>query len=134
MLQAAPAQAQTAYYQYQSEAGNLCIVEDGSTSAVYLQACSSNHSDIWYAPSYDYEELENLHSGLCLAVSGRGENDIYADACQNGDTAEEWVLGGSEMENLYSKLYLWQSNTNVQQRSGNVFNVHDLWFQLEPLL
>jgi hypothetical protein len=130
MLQAAPAQAQTTYYSFQSEAGNLCIVEYASTSAVYLQACSSNHSDIWFAPSYDFEELANAHSGLCLAVSGRAENDINAQTCRNGDTAEEWVQDGyGGIENLYSKLYLWQSNGSVQQRPENVFNVHDLWYK-----
>jgi hypothetical protein len=57
-----------------------CIVEDGSTQAVYMDSCSSNHSDYWRWTAAGM--LLNEHSGLCITSTG-ADSGVIAFNCSN---------------------------------------------------
>lgn len=70
-------------YQLQNIYYNKCLTEDGDTGAIYLQTCATgsdiNHSQLWNYTALG--QLVNVHSGLCLIVTGY--------------EAGVWLTGGS---------------------------------------
>jgi hypothetical protein len=68
---AVPAHAAT-WYEIENIYSDTCLTQDGTTAAVYLQACGTgsniNHSQLWYLGIAN--QLVNVHSGDCILVTG----------------------------------------------------------------
>lgn len=84
---AAPAPSAVTWFQLKSgNLSNICLVEKGTTDAVYGAGCSANHSDYWKRTPAG--ELVNEHSGKCLSVTGTAPG-VYANVC-TGNHAQLW--------------------------------------------
>jgi hypothetical protein len=93
---------------------NICLVEKGTTDAIYGAGCSANHSDYWKQTTAG--ELVNEHSGRCLSVTGTAPG-VYANVC-TGNHAQLWtshripvIAGGkaysfTEYVNVHARLSL----------------------------
>jgi hypothetical protein len=105
-LLSAPAQAQNDY-QYVNTVTQLCLQEDGTTSAVYDGSCSSNSSDYWIQNSDG--NLVNAHSHYCLAVTGQDEG-VYVNSTCSANSAEVWEIeaNGIEIVNGHTGWCLFQ--------------------------
>jgi hypothetical protein len=126
-----PAKA-TTYSWFQSAAAlSWCAQENGTSSPVYLDPCSTNSSDLWFSPSADIDLIENAHSQLCLTAQPGGVVDLQK--CVPNDAVEEWITyyatnWGWTMYNYYYGTYLWQSNKSLVLRSSVDLNsTHDSW-------
>jgi hypothetical protein len=114
---------------------NTCVVEKGTTDAVYGAPCSSNHSDYWRWTSAG--ELLNEHSGQCLSVTGDAPG-VYANKCTNNH-AQLWkdvvvpvIAGGSlysfdEYVNVHANLSLGFVPTAKGTAVDQVSNGDTLW-------
>lgn len=128
-LLSAPAHAANDF-QYANSVTQLCLQEDGTTSAVYDGGCSSNSSDYWTMNSNG--NLVNAHSHYCLAVTGTDEG-VYANSTCSANHAEAWELedDGFEIVNEHTGWCLFQ-----EPGSANAVGQHDcndagneLWIQ-----
>ena len=131
----AAAKADAIYYTWENDASRLCLYENGTTSSVSLNGCSSNHSFFWtfsYATSpagADY--MVNYHSGLCLERDG--SDHLIAATC-NGNHAEWWYVGGGNGDFILIKNYhtgtclARVSGSTLGMRTCNTRDTSQLWF------
>lgn len=116
--------------------GRLCAAWDGSTSAVTLvpmSKCSPNNvDDLWYHSVDNYDDIVNQGSGTCLSVTGT-DAGVYLNTCVASQSAQEWLYNGptDEFRNGHTGYCMWQSNSNIQQRSTcDSTSTHDQWLQV----
>src|SRR5260221_11278005 len=78
------------FFQLESMANNnLCAQEQGTTSTLFLGACSpTNRADLWYNPTNDIFEIANLATGKCWSISGTAAG-VYLNTCSPGQTAQQ---------------------------------------------
>lgn len=133
-----PAKATPLYSWMQSVAApTWCAQENGTTSGVYLDPCSTNSSDEWFSPDTDGLLIENRHSQLCMTAEENGVVDLKT--CSPGDEYQEWSTpydtapGGWIYYNLGYGSYLWQSTKTIQWRTGyDINSSHDSWVLNTP--
>jgi hypothetical protein len=80
----APSARATSYYHlYGDQYGSLCLVQTGTTDAVYVSAAactSTNHSAYWAVPAENGQgQVINEHSGMCLTADDA--LTVYMDTC-----------------------------------------------------
>jgi hypothetical protein len=128
-LLSAPAHAANDF-QYVNSVTQMCLQEDGTTSAVYDGGCGWNSSDYWYQNSDG--NLVNAHSQRCLAVTGQDEG-VYATSSCGNNHAEEWEMedDGFEIVNEHTGWCLFQepgpANAVGQQNCSDPGN--EFWIQ-----
>jgi Ricin-type beta-trefoil lectin domain-like len=91
---ASPANATDYGYQLVNVYNGRCLTEDGTTGAIYMQACgnasATNPSQLWTIGIWG--QLINDHSQLCLIVTG-SDTDVWltgGSACTTNTSVAEW--------------------------------------------
>lgn len=119
----APSAGATSYFRmYGGYQSGLCLVQTGTTDAVYVtnSACSStNHSVYWAVPAEGGQgQVINEHSGMCLTANDAGA--VYMDTCgtnhvQLWNRIKYTVSGMSWdlFQNVHTGGYLWIRSTDA---------------------
>ncbi len=111
-----------------------CAQENGTSSGVFLDPCSTNNSDLWFttAPQTGYVEIHNVHSGFCLTGESGGTVDLRT--CSNSNQSQWWGVGvcnnnlGFIYFNQGQSGWLWQSVKTLQTRGTlDPNSSHDCW-------
>jgi hypothetical protein len=129
---AVPAGATDYGYQLYNVNAKQCLTEDGTTAALYLQACGSatdtNPSQLWSIGTWG--QLINDHSGYCLIVTGT-DTDVWltgGDACISDTTVAEWNYNEyDEFTNGHTGWYLDDDGGTIIQTSAIASGIH--WYE-----
>ena len=135
------ARAAGGYWFRSAAATSWCAQENGTSSPVYLDPCSTNSSDEWVTPAAGAGfQIVNAHSNLCLSDTGAGST-AYLTTCVPGDEFQEWTAYSCNITIpggwwVYANLgggNLWQSNKSLEVRaSGDLNSSHDCWGFIAP--
>ena len=106
-----PANATDYGYQLVNTYNGQCLTEDGTTGAIYMQACgnadNTNPSQLWTVGVWG--QLINDHSHYCLIVTG-SDTDVWltgGSACTTNTTVAEWNYNEyEEFTNGHTGWYL----------------------------
>ena len=125
--------ATATYFRIKNFHTGSCLAEKGTSGAVYLASCTSNHSNYWTfsASQSRATPMVNLHSGHCLNVYGTA-GYVNAIGC-DGNHAQYWYEGavtgyGVEIVNYHSGLCLWWNGSHIVQLACRTSNHADLWY------